>query len=112
MSTWRHRCITTSSHARSSGSPASGSTGWTSRANSHAPVSFPTSAASPPPWTRWFPSSIRAMDLLGPPDSFDAKKVEEGVRLILEGIGEDPDRGGLRETPARVARMYEETFAG
>ena len=52
------------------------------------------------------------MDLLGPPDSFDAKKVEEGVRLILEGIGEDPDRGGLRETPARVARMYEETFAG
>ena len=52
------------------------------------------------------------MDLLGPPDSFDAKKVEDGVRLILEGIGEDPDRGGLRETPARVARMYEETFAG
>ena len=45
------------------------------------------------------------MDLLGPADTFDAKKVEEGVRLILEGIGEDPDRGGLRETPARVARM-------
>ena len=52
------------------------------------------------------------MDLLGPPEAFDAKKVEEGVRLILEGIGEDPDRGGLRETPARVARMYEEIFAG
>ena len=52
------------------------------------------------------------MDLLGPPEAFDAKKVEEGVRMILEGIGEDPDRGGLRETPARVARMYEETFAG
>ena len=52
------------------------------------------------------------MDLLGAPDDFDAKKVEEGVRLILEGIGEDPDRGGLRETPARVARMYEEIFAG
>ena len=52
------------------------------------------------------------MDLLEPPDSFDAKKVEEGVRLILEGIGEDPDRAGLRETPARVARMYEEIFAG
>ena len=34
------------------------------------------------------------------------------MRLILEGIGEDPDRGGLRETPARVARMYEEIFAG
>ncbi|HEX6399769.1 MAG TPA: GTP cyclohydrolase I FolE [Actinomycetota bacterium] len=52
------------------------------------------------------------MGLLDRPDGFDAKKVEEGVRLILEGIGEDPDRGGLRETPARVARMYEEIFAG
>jgi GTP cyclohydrolase I len=51
-------------------------------------------------------------DLLDGPDGFDAKKVEEGVRLILEGIGEDPERGGLRETPARVARMYEEIFAG
>jgi len=45
-------------------------------------------------------------------DGFDAGKVEEGVRLILEGIGEDPDRGGLRETPKRVARMYKEIFAG
>jgi GTP cyclohydrolase I len=52
------------------------------------------------------------MDLLDRPDGFDGKKIEEGVRLILEGIGEDPDRGGLRETPARVARMYEEIFAG
>jgi GTP cyclohydrolase IA len=43
---------------------------------------------------------------------FDQKKIEEGVRLILEGIGEDPDRGGLRETPSRVARMYAEIFAG
>lgn len=34
------------------------------------------------------------------------------MRLILEGIGEDPDREGLLETPARVARMYEEVFAG
>jgi GTP cyclohydrolase IA len=52
------------------------------------------------------------MDLLDTPDGFDAKKIEEGVRLILEGIGEDPGRAGLRETPARVARMYEEIFAG
>ena len=43
---------------------------------------------------------------------FDDAKVEQGVRLILEGIGEDPERGGLRETPARVARMYREVFAG
>ena len=42
----------------------------------------------------------------------DAQKIEQGVRLILEGVGEDPDREGLRETPARVARMYEEVFAG
>ncbi|HIW75999.1 MULTISPECIES: GTP cyclohydrolase I FolE [Gordonibacter] len=42
----------------------------------------------------------------------DSAKIEEGVRLILEGVGEDPDREGLRETPARVARMYEEVFAG
>ena len=35
----------------------------------------------------------------------DKAKIEEGVRLILEGVGEDPDREGLRETPARVARM-------
>jgi GTP cyclohydrolase I len=45
-------------------------------------------------------------------DRFDDAKVEEGVRLILEGIGEDVDRAGLRETPARVARMYREIFAG
>ena len=43
---------------------------------------------------------------------FDDDKIERGVRLILEGIGEDPDRGGLRETPARVARMCREIFAG
>jgi GTP cyclohydrolase I len=45
-------------------------------------------------------------------DRFDQAAVEQGVRLILQGIGEDPERGGLRETPARVARMYREIFAG
>ena len=44
--------------------------------------------------------------------NFDDAKVEQGVRLILEGIGEDADRGGLKETPSRVARMYREIFAG
>ncbi|HZD00728.1 MAG TPA: GTP cyclohydrolase I FolE [Actinomycetes bacterium] len=39
-------------------------------------------------------------------------KVERGVRLILEGIGEDLERTGLHETPGRVARMYEEITAG
>lgn len=39
-------------------------------------------------------------------------KIEEAVRLLLEGIGEDAEREGLKETPERVARMYEELFAG
>ena len=42
----------------------------------------------------------------------DLKKIEEGVRLILEGIGEDINRAGLKATPERVARMYEEIFSG
>ena len=42
----------------------------------------------------------------------DKKKIEEGVRLILEGIGEDIHREGLLETPDRIARMYEELAAG
>lgn len=42
----------------------------------------------------------------------DQNKVREAVRLMLEGIGEDPDREGLRETPDRIGRMYEEIFAG
>jgi GTP cyclohydrolase I len=42
----------------------------------------------------------------------DKAKIEEGVRLILEGVGEDLGREGLLGTPARVAKMYEEIFAG
>ncbi|MFZ3136786.1 MAG: GTP cyclohydrolase I FolE [Thermodesulfovibrionales bacterium] len=42
----------------------------------------------------------------------DLKKIEKGVRMILEGIGEDPERSGIKETPERVARMYEEIFSG
>ena len=45
-------------------------------------------------------------------DGFDAAKVEEGVRLILEGIGEDVGREGVKETPRRVAEMYREIFEG
>jgi GTP cyclohydrolase IA len=43
---------------------------------------------------------------------FDEEKIEHGVRLILEGIGEDTERGGLKDTPSRVARMYREIAAG
>jgi len=42
----------------------------------------------------------------------DQDKIKEGVRLILEGIGEDPDRPGLVETPRRVAEMYADIFSG
>lgn len=42
----------------------------------------------------------------------DKKKIEEAVKMLLEGIGEDVSREGLRETPDRIARMYEEIFGG
>lgn len=42
----------------------------------------------------------------------DKKKIEEAVRLYLEGIGEDVSREGLLETPSRIARMCEEVYGG
>lgn len=42
----------------------------------------------------------------------DEQKIEAGVRLLLEGIGEDINREGLLETPARIARMYREIYGG
>ena len=42
----------------------------------------------------------------------DREKIKQGVKLLLEGIGEDPSREGLADTPDRVARMYEEIFSG
>ena len=42
----------------------------------------------------------------------DQEKVETAIKLLLEGIGEDPTREGLLETPARVARMYGEIVGG
>jgi GTP cyclohydrolase I len=42
----------------------------------------------------------------------DLQKIEEGVRLMLEGIGEDPDREGLQRTPERVAQFYAELTEG
>lgn len=44
--------------------------------------------------------------------SVDHAAIEQAVRQILTAVGEDPDREGLQETPARVARSYAETLAG
>ncbi|MGP3976784.1 GTP cyclohydrolase I FolE [Streptomyces sp. 8N114] len=44
--------------------------------------------------------------------TFDEKRAEDAVRELLIAVGEDPDREGLLETPARVARAYKEIFAG
>ncbi|WP_374204965.1 GTP cyclohydrolase I FolE [Actinotalea sp. C106] len=43
---------------------------------------------------------------------YDAERAERAIRELLLAVGEDPDRDGLQETPARVARAYAETFAG
>ncbi len=42
----------------------------------------------------------------------DQEKIKEGVKLLLEGIGEDINREGLKDTPDRIARMYTEVFGG
>jgi GTP cyclohydrolase I len=42
----------------------------------------------------------------------DRARIERAVRMIIEAIGDDPDREGVQDTPARVAEMYEEIFAG
>ncbi|GAB2573467.1 GTP cyclohydrolase I FolE [Streptomyces capparidis] len=49
---------------------------------------------------------------LGAIGEFDEKRAQNAVRELLVAVGEDPDREGLRDTPARVARAYREMFAG
>ena len=43
---------------------------------------------------------------------FDRNKIMQAVRLLIEAIGDNPEREGLKGTPDRVARMYEEIFEG
>ncbi|MEA1960054.1 MAG: GTP cyclohydrolase I FolE [Bacillota bacterium] len=45
-------------------------------------------------------------------NKFETEKIETAFRLILEAIGENPDREGLQNTPSRIARMFEEIFSG
>lgn len=62
------------------------------------------------------PDSSRASDsvaaLESPSGGVDLPRIQRAVREILIAVGENPDREGLLETPARVARMYAEMFAG
>lgn len=44
--------------------------------------------------------------------AIDTQKVEEAIRMLIEALGDDPDREGLKETPKRVANMYLEVFEG
>ena len=57
-------------------------------------------------------STVRQVTGIEPAEVFDHAKIERAVRLLLEAIGEDPDRPGIADTPARVAREYDEIFAG
>src|SRR5919107_168539 len=56
--------------------------------------------------------STEAEALLRPAPGVDQERAAAAVRELLIAVGEDPDRPGLRDTPARVARAYAETFAG
>jgi GTP cyclohydrolase IA len=55
---------------------------------------------------------VRHITGLEPSRTFDHEKIERAVRMLFEAIGEDPDRPGIVDTPARVAREYDEIFAG
>lgn len=57
-------------------------------------------------------SVIKRMPRNRPDSTVDLPTIERAVRMILEAVGEDPDRDGLLETPRRVARMYAEMFSG
>jgi GTP cyclohydrolase IA len=55
---------------------------------------------------------VRHITGIDPTHTFDHAKIEAAVRMLFEAIGEDPDRPGIADTPARVAREYDEIFAG
>jgi GTP cyclohydrolase I len=73
-----------------------------------------TDPAPAPPARRRAAAGARVRVTSGaePHGAFDHDLVEQGVRLIFEGLGLDPESPGIAGTPARVARMYDEIFAG
>lgn len=82
--------------------------------NANQPSHDPITSNTPPRATR-----VDSGDDLGPitPGSsesnpVDREAIEKAVRVILEAVGENPDRSGLKDTPRRVAKMYEEMFSG
>lgn len=62
--------------------------------------------------TKFLEEKSSLVEVTGNPTPVDLEKIARGVRLILEGIGEDPDRAGLQETPRRTAEMFAELTAG
>lgn len=60
----------------------------------------------------WVKTDRPSVAANGQRPAIDAERIEQAVRSILLAIGEDPDREGMRDTPARIARMYGEIFAG
>ncbi len=59
-----------------------------------------------------FHANAKPIQLPQPMRAVDTARIEQAVRMMLEAIGEEPDREGLADTPARVARMYQEMFSG
>ena len=55
---------------------------------------------------------MRHITGVDPNGAFDHDKIERAVRMLFEAIGEDPDRPGIAATPGRVAREFDEIFAG
>lgn len=55
---------------------------------------------------------VRLVTGMPPAGTSDHDKIRRGVRLLIEGMGDDPDRPGVRATPERVARMFDEVYGG
>ena len=55
---------------------------------------------------------VRHITGVDPRDTFDHDKIRAAIRMLFEAIGDDPDRAGIADTPDRVARSYDEIFAG